>query len=155
MPVKCRASIVPHCWFNASSIVYDAGSTIIYHRVWCILGAYTWHLTYAVSMLPHSFRCWPDIETALGDCTVFSGCCIMLVTFKIPVRETPDNTIHWPNADVMPGHCLLYLIVKVYFFWTLFNNESTEPSHFKRYIALIYKDHTAPLTAHSTPPPPK
>ena len=20
--------------------------------------------------------------------------------------ETPDNTIHWPNADVMLGHCL-------------------------------------------------
>ena len=28
----------------------------------------------------------------------------MLVTFKIPASETPDNTIHWPNADVMLGY---------------------------------------------------
>ena len=47
------------------------------------------------------------IETALGDCTVFSNCCMgvtMLVTFKITASETPDNTIHWPNADAMLGH---------------------------------------------------
>ena len=41
-------------------------------------------------MLTHSLRRWPVIETALGDCTVFS----------------PNNTIHWPNADVMLGHRL-------------------------------------------------
>ena len=29
----------------------------------------------------------------------------MLVTFKIPAPETPDDKINWPNADVMLGHC--------------------------------------------------
>ena len=52
-------------------------------------------------MLTHSFWRWPVIETALGDFTVFSGGCIMLVTLYIPAPETPDNTIHCPNADVM------------------------------------------------------
>ena len=30
----------------------------------------------------------------------------MLVTFKILSPETPDNKIHWLNADVMLGHRL-------------------------------------------------
>ena len=55
--------------------------------------------------------------------------------------ETPDNTIYWPNADVMLGHCLrrlanispikkpftvesLYLIMNIYFIWTLLKDES-------------------------------
>ena len=50
-------------------------------------------------------RRWPDIETALGDCTVFSDCCIVMrVTFSIPAQETPNNTIHRPIADLMMGH---------------------------------------------------
>ena len=57
-------------------------------------------------MLTHSLRRWPVIETTLGDCTVFSDCCIMLVTFKIPAPKTPDNTIHLSNADVVLGHRL-------------------------------------------------
>ena len=28
------------------------------------------------------------------------------VPLSIPVPETPNNTIHWHNADVMLGHCL-------------------------------------------------
>ena len=64
------------------------------------LYAKLWHSTNAVSMLTHSLRRWPVIETALGDCTVFSDC------FNIPAPETPDNTIHCPNADVMLGHRL-------------------------------------------------
>ena len=48
--------------------------------VWCILCANTWHSTNAVPMLTYSYRRWPVIETALGDCTMFSDCCIMLVT---------------------------------------------------------------------------
>ena len=60
----------------------------------------------AFSMLTHGLRRLSVIETALGDCTVFSDCCIMLVTLPIPEPETPDNTIHWPNADVMLGHRL-------------------------------------------------
>ena len=87
------------------SIVYNADAALIYHRICCILCANTCHST-CVSMLTHSLRRWPVIETALGDCTVFSDCCIMLMTFKIPASETPDNTIHWPNVDVMLGHRL-------------------------------------------------
>ena len=30
----------------------------------------------------------------------------MWVTLSIPVPETPDNTIHWPNDEVILGHCL-------------------------------------------------
>ena len=88
------------------SIVYDADPALIYHTICCILCANMCHSTNTVSMLTHSHRRWPIIEKALGDCTVFSDCCIMLVTFKIPAPETPDNTIDWPNADVMLGHCL-------------------------------------------------
>ena len=62
------------------SIVYDAGPTLIYPWVCCILCANTWHSTNAVSISTHSLRRWPVIETALGDCTLFSDGCIMLVT---------------------------------------------------------------------------
>ena len=60
-----------------------------------------WHSPNTVSMLTHSLRRWPVIETALGDCTVFSDCFIMAVRLSIPAPKTPDNMIHWPNADVM------------------------------------------------------
>ena len=30
----------------------------------------------------------------------------MRVTLSIPASKTPDNTIHWPKADVMLGDCL-------------------------------------------------
>ena len=73
-----------------------------HHRVCCILCADTCHSTNTFSMLTHSLRNWPVIETAFGDCTVFSDCCIMLVTFKIPAPETPDNKRHWPNGDAGP-----------------------------------------------------
>ena len=63
---------------------------------------------YAVSMLTHSLRRWPDIETSLGDCTVFSDCCIVMrVTLSTPAPETPDNKIHWLNADAVPLPAML------------------------------------------------
>ena len=42
--------------------------------------------------------------------------------------ETPDNTIHWPNDDVMLGHCLRRLaniipIKTLYGLITMFNHE--------------------------------
>ena len=30
----------------------------------------------------------------------------MMMTLLIPAPETPDNTIHWSNSDVMLGHRL-------------------------------------------------
>ena len=64
--------------------------------------ANTWHSTKAVSMLTHSLCRWPGIETALGIIPCFllhyAG------TLYIPTPETPDDTIHWPNAAVMLGY---------------------------------------------------
>ena len=91
-------------------------------------------------MLTHSLRHWPVVKTALGDGTVFSDCCIMLVTFNIPATETPVNTIHWSTADVMVGHRLRrwtniittktlqaphHKYIRDYFFWTLIKDKST------------------------------
>ena len=91
------------------SIVYDAGPTLIYNWVCCIICANTWHSPNAVAMLTHSLQRWPDIETVLGDCPCFLSAAwgvTMWVTLSNPAPETPDNTIHWPNDDVMLGHCL-------------------------------------------------
>ena len=94
---------------QCQSIIYGAGPTKIHHVSWSVCGilcANTWHSPNAVSMFTHSLRRWSDIETSL-DCTVFSDCWIVMrVTLSIPAPETPDNTIHWPNADVMLGHRL-------------------------------------------------
>ena len=52
------------------------------------------------------FQCWPNIETALGDCPVLAA---MRVTLSYRRRQKGnylDNTIHWLNADVMLGHHL-------------------------------------------------
>ena len=89
------------------SIVYDAGPTLIYHRVCCVLCANTWLSTNAVSMLNHSLRRWPVIETALGDCTgFFLTAALCWWRFNILAPGASDNTIHWPSADVMLGHFL-------------------------------------------------
>ena len=90
-------------------------------------------------MLTRCLRRWLDIETALGDCTVFCDCCIIRVTRFILAPETPDNTIHWPNADVMLGHRLrlwaniiqtktLQALITIFnreCIFSLFKNEST------------------------------
>ena len=120
------------------SIVYDAGPTQIHRWVCCILCANTWHSPNAISMLTHSLRRWPDIETALGSCTVFSDCCIVMpVTLSILAPETPDNTIHWPEADVMLGHRLRgwTSIISTKTFRapiTIFNRECIFSEHFSR-----------------------
>ena len=43
---------------------------------------------------------------SIGGLYCIFWCCIMLVTFKIPEPEKPDNRIYWTNADVMLGHRL-------------------------------------------------
>ena len=106
LSTKFRWIALQHCsplLVQCRSIVYDAGPTLIYHRVCCILCAPTWHSTNYVSMFT---RRWPFIKTALGDCTVFLTAALCWWRFNIPAAETPDNTIHWPNADVLLGHGL-------------------------------------------------
>ena len=57
--------------------------------VFCILFANTWYSSNVVLMLTLSLRRWPDIEAALGDCTLFFDCCIvMLVRFPPPRQKT-------------------------------------------------------------------
>ena len=95
LPTKFRFNVGPALQPIASSMPVNrlrrTHSTNL-SPVCCILCANTWYKTNGVSMFTHSLRRWPVIETALGDCTVFSDCCIMLVTFKIPAPETPDIT---------------------------------------------------------------
>ena len=69
---------------------YAAGPTLIHDWVCCILCANKWDSPDAASMLTHTLRRWPDIETALGDCTVFSDRCMpvtMRVTLFHPVAK--------------------------------------------------------------------
>ena len=56
----------------------------------------------AGSIPVNRIRRWPNIETELADCPVFA---------LTAIRETlkghyPDNTIHWPNCEIMLGHRL-------------------------------------------------
>ena len=79
----------------------------------------------------------------------------MRVTLPIPVPETPDNTMHWPNADIMLGHGLrrwaniipaktLQALITIFsrqcIFLTLFKDESTYPRDIKRYIRHVHQD---------------
>ena len=126
------------------SIVYYAAPTLIYHQVWCILCATTWHSTNTVSMLTDSLGRWPVIETALGDlvpCFLTAALCWWCFNTHGP--ETPDNTIHvhWLSDYVMLGHnlwCWANIIPtktlyapnhkynrEYYYFWTLVNDKST------------------------------
>ena len=50
----------------------------------------------------HSLRRCPVIETT--PCFLTAALCWW--RFHIPAPERQNNTIHWPNADVMLGHCL-------------------------------------------------
>ena len=61
--------------------------------------------TIAGSMQVDRIRRWPNIETELGDCSVFSLTAIRVTLY--PLRgHYPDNTIHWPNCEIMLGHSL-------------------------------------------------
>ena len=58
----------------------------------------------AGSMPVNRIRRWPNIETELV---------LVLALTAIQVRDTsspkdhyPDNTIHWPNCEIMLGHRL-------------------------------------------------
>ena len=51
--------------------------------------------------------------------------------------ETPDNTIHWPNADVMLGHCLQRLASRAYHS----NQNPLRSNHFIYLIMNINHEH--------------
>ena len=97
--VQCWSSVAAHCWFNADKFL----------RHW------TQHYTNTGSALhvaaePQQKRaiyrillqCWPyvfDAGPTLKQHWVIVPCLRQKSHY-------PDNTIHWPNADVMLGHCL-------------------------------------------------
>ena len=59
----------------------------------------------AGSMPVNHIRRWPNIETEAGDCPLFVLTAIG-VTRYAPKGHYPDNTIHWPNCDIILGHRL-------------------------------------------------
>ena len=79
------------------SIVYDAGPALIQHWVCCILcsctSANTWHSPNAVSLLTHSLRRWPNIETALGIVPCLLGRISMRVTLVTLLARTATTQI--------------------------------------------------------------
>ena len=56
-------------------------------------------------MQVNRIRRWPKIETELGDCPVFALTAIR-VTLYAPKGHHPDNTIRWPDCEIMLGHRL-------------------------------------------------
>ena len=54
----------------------------------------------AGSMPVSRIRRWPNNETELGDSPVFALTAIG-VTLYPPKGHYPDNTIHWPNCEIM------------------------------------------------------
>ena len=88
------------------SIIYDAGLTLIRHWVCCLLCANTWHSPNSVPMLTHSLQRWPDIETAVCDCTEFSDCSMpvtMWVTLSIPYFQHQITRCIGPMLMYMEG----------------------------------------------------
>ena len=93
----------------------------------------------AGSMPVNRIRHWPSIETELGECPVFALTAIR-VTLYPTKGHYADDTIHWPNCEIMLGHHLQrwanIIPTKTlnheynrecFFFWRLFKHESTQP----------------------------
>ena len=59
----------------------------------------------AGSMPVNRIRRWSNIETELGDCPVFALTAIRVTLYPLK-GHYPDNTIHWPNCEIMLGHRL-------------------------------------------------
>ena len=103
LPTQFRLNVVPG---QCRQIVYDAGPTLLQHWVCCILKHC--HLPSTVLLLAQRLCCWPNNETGMGDCPVFAWTAVQVTLFYSRLQKShyPDNTIHWPNADVMLGHRL-------------------------------------------------
>ena len=143
-----------------------------------MLCANTWHLPNAVSMLTHSLPRWLDIETALGDCTVFSDCCMgvtMRVTLYFPVPETPvtrkHNTLansnagplsatlgqHYSNQNPLRSNHYIQLwryIFSEHFLKTKALNLATSNAILEMFIRTGVQK-CQPFPTHITPLPPK
>ena len=87
IPVQCWARVAAHRWFNGGQ---SSTPNTNLSRVCCILCANT-------GIHPMLFQCW---------CKVFDAGPSLKQHWVLVPSETPDNTIHWPNADVMLGHRL-------------------------------------------------
>ena len=106
VPVQCWTSVAAHCWFNADvnclrrwpnnnpsrGLLYTLRKHVAFTQC-------CFNVDQPSSTLS---RHWNSI----GWLYVFSYSYITLVTLYIPAPETPDNTMQWPNADVMLGHHL-------------------------------------------------
>ena len=58
-----------------------------------------------VSMTVNCIQCWPILKhnwVIVRDC---SDCHTGALTLYSPKGHYPDNTIHWPNCEIMLGHC--------------------------------------------------
>ena len=155
---RCSALLVQCRW-----IVYDAGPTLIYHQVCCILCANTRHSTNAVSMLTHSLGRWPVIEAALVYCTVFSDWCILLVTLQHPgARNTRQHDtlaqcccnagpqsamLGLPLFQSKPFKLLTTNIIGNIFFLKLLKKKvlNLRTCIMKRYIVHVHKDWCAEM----------
>ena len=84
IPVQCWASVIAHCRINAGRLQRWPNTNPSLDLLYTLLK----HVSFT--------QCWfnvdpqsstPEIETASGDCTEFSDCCmpvIMWVTLSIP-----------------------------------------------------------------------
>ena len=113
----------------------------------------------AGSMLVKRIRRWPNNETDLGDhgdCPVFALTAIR-VKHYLQKGHYPDNTIHWPNCEIMLGHRLLYTVVNIVFedfLNTKVLNLGTSNVIFVMFIRTgVHK--CQPFPTHSTPLSPK
>ena len=102
IPVQCLAIIAAHCWFNAG----QSSTTLAQH--YSVV-----YFAQARGIQPMLFQCWPTVSDAgpsLKQQWVITPCFLTAALcwwrLNIPAQETPDTTIHWPNADVMLGHRL-------------------------------------------------
>ena len=110
--VQCLGSVAAHCWFNADKL----SKTLTQHY------SNTGSVVYLVAaprqiraIYPILLRCWPnvfDTGLRLKQHWVIVPCwlgMIMRDTRCFSRRQKnhyPDKTIHWSNADAMPGHRL-------------------------------------------------
>ena len=110
--VQCWANVAAHCWFNAdklsTTLAQHSSNTGFAVYLAAAPQANTCHSPNTVLMLAQRLRRWLNVEAALGDCPVFAWTAMRVSHCSSRRKKShyPDNTIHWPNADVMLGHCL-------------------------------------------------